>query len=424
MAKKIVRIVTNNILLKLISVAIAVVLWLVVVNIDNPQTTMTFTSTANIINENIISENGKVYEILDNSNTIKFSVTGPRTIVEGMSASDFTVVADMNKIDLDLGLVPVEVTADRYASKVSVALKTTNVHVSIENVKTRQFAIATSTNGTPQEGYALGEVTCDPATVTISGPESVIKSIDKVTAGINVEGMYSNRTQTVIPSLYDANGEKIVSARLTLEPATVQVTAQIMGTKSIPVVYEYNGKLKDGYVLESVTCLPDTIDIKGSKDALAKIDSLQIPSDALNLEKETGTVEKTISISGMLPEGVDLVDADHNNVVIKAELSAREVKEIEVPVADITIENLSEDYEIVFSKKTVLIKLEGDRDVLRGITAEDIVLSLDMKGSETGKFSKTPEMVDISGVTGCQISKVNGKVVTRTKDESEEEDEE
>lgn len=424
MAKKLVRMVTNNFLLKLISVALAVVLWLVVVNIDNPQTTMTFTSTANIINENIISENGKVYEILDNSNTVKFSVTGPRTIVEGMSASDFTVVADMSKIDLDLGLVPVEVIADRYASKVSVSLKTTNVRVSIEDVKTRQFAVATTTSGTPMEGYALGDVSCDPATVTISGPESVIKSIDKVTAGINVEGMYSNRTQTVIPTMYDASGNKIVSASLTLEPATVQVTAQIMGTKSIPVVYEYSGELPDGYVLESATCLPDTILVKGSKDALAKIDSLKIPSDALNLRKETGDVEKTVTISGMLPEGVDLVDADHNNVVVKVEISARGVKELKVPVENIEIKNLSDDYDIVFSTKTVLVKLEGDPDVLKGLSAEDVKLSVDMKGSDTGRFTKTPIMTAINGLTESKIAKVNGTVVVKQKEESEEDDEE
>ena len=146
MAKKILNRITNNIGLKLISVVIAVVLWLVVVNIDNPQMTVTFTSSANIINENIIKDNGKVFEVVDNSDSIKFSVTGPRTIVEGMSASDFTVTADMNKIDLDLGLVPVEVTADRYASKVSISVKSTNVRVSIENVKSQQFAI-TSLSG-------------------------------------------------------------------------------------------------------------------------------------------------------------------------------------------------------------------------------------------------------------------------------------
>ena len=70
MAKKILNRITNNIGLKLISVVIAVVLWLVVVNIDNPQMTVTFTSSANIINENIIKDSGKVFEVVDNSDSI------------------------------------------------------------------------------------------------------------------------------------------------------------------------------------------------------------------------------------------------------------------------------------------------------------------------------------------------------------------
>ncbi|SFQ29875.1 YbbR domain-containing protein [Lachnospiraceae bacterium XBB1006] len=423
MARKLVKMVTNNFILKLIAVLLAVVLWLVVVNIDNPQTTMTFTSTANIINESIITDNGKVYEVLDNSNTIKFSVTGPRTIVEGMSASDFSVVADMNKIDLDLGLVPVEVVADRYASKVSVSLKTTNVRVSIENVKSQQFAVNATASGTPMEGYALGNVSCEPATVTISGPESVIKSIDKVSAGINVDGMYSNRTQTVVPTLYNSNGKKIVSANVTIEPSTVQVLAQIMGTKSIPVTYEYTGEIKEGYELESVKCLPDTIEVKGSKEALSEIEELRIPSNALNLSKSVDNVEKSVSITGLLPKGVELVDADNTNVIIKAEIVAHAVRKIVVDAKKIVIENLESGYDIDFIQKSVTVTISGEKAALEKIKESDIVLSMDMDGVHTGRFNKTPVCEEMDGVTEIKVTSILGRVIKAEGEPNSDEEE-
>ena len=416
MTKKLANRLTNNIGLKLFSVVLAVILWMVVVNIDNPQTTITFTSSAAMINENIITDNGKVYEILDNSNSIKFSVTGPRTIVEGMSASDFTVVADMNKIDLDLGLVPVEVSADRYASKVSVTLKSTNVHVSIEDLKIRQFAVNASANGAPMEGYALGEVSCAPATVTISGPESVIKRIDKVAAIINLEGMYSDRTQTVVPVLYDENGNKITSNNVTIEPTTVQVNAKILETKSVNVVYEYNGTLEKGRVIESIKCLPENLLVKGTKENLAELTQIKIPSDELNLANAEGTLEKKVSITPYLPEGVELVDPEQSTVVIKIELGSHESKEFEIDASKIKILNLDDELEYEFQQDTVKVVVEGSRDSLKNIKNSDIELSLSFSGVNEGNFTLTPNVKDISGVSKITVSRISGKLTKKTDD--------
>ena len=104
---------TNNFSLKIISVVFACVLWLVVVNIDNPSATRTFKAMAEITNENIITDNKNVFEVLDDSQMITFTVTGPRSIVERLTSADFKAVADMSKIKLEFGLVPSDVTANR-----------------------------------------------------------------------------------------------------------------------------------------------------------------------------------------------------------------------------------------------------------------------------------------------------------------------
>ena len=421
MAKKILNRITNNIGLKLISVVIAVVLWLVVVNIDNPQMTVTFTSSANIINENIIKDNGKVFEVVDNSDSIKFSVTGPRTIVEGMSASDFTVTADMNKIDLDLGLVPVEVTADRYASKVSISVKSTNVRVSIENVKSQQFAITSGTVGTPMDGYAIGEVTCEPATVTITGAESVINSIDKALANVNVDGMYSDRVQTVVPQLYDEDGKRITSSNVTIEPSMVEITAQILETKSVPVSYEYTGALKDGYIIESVKCLPETVTLKGEKSELAQIDEIVIPSEVIDLSQETGPQEKTVSIASYLPEGVDPVDADQSSVVIKVELVTFTTRTLNIPLSDVILENLHSDLEVNFSGETVKVTVEGEKDVVNALTEGDIELTLNFGNMKKGgSFQLTPTVNKIEGINKISVSKIKGTLVEKNSQTDEE----
>ncbi|MCR4956144.1 MAG: hypothetical protein K6A30_05630 [Lachnospiraceae bacterium] len=419
MAKKILRSLINNVGLKLASVIIATILWMVVMNIDNPQTTQTFTTVAKMENENIITDNGKVYDVLNNSDTVKFSVTGPRTIVEGMSASDFTAVADMNKIDLDLGLVPVEVTAERYSSKVTVNVKTTNVQVSIENLATKQFAVSATTTGEPKEGYAVGEVSCDPATVTISGPESVIGNIDRVAAAVNLDGMYSTRTQTVVPTLYDDDNNEIESNNVTIEPGTVSVNAKIMKTKSLELFYEYEGTLKKGYSIGEISILPEHVTVKGDTKALEEVDSIAIPSSAIDLSGATEDVEKTIKIDSYLPKGVELVDSSQNSVTVTIEIDSSAQKTFSIKVSKLKTKNLDSDYSVTYSDKTVDVTVNGKKDDLDDLKAEDIVLTLDFDGCEEGSFSLKPSVKEISGIT-FEVGKVKGKLKKSSSSEDDE----
>jgi len=71
--------ITNNFGLKILAVVFACVLWLAVVNIDDPVTTRSFTTTVSVENNDYLTGIGKYYEIVNNSNTITFKVSGKRS---------------------------------------------------------------------------------------------------------------------------------------------------------------------------------------------------------------------------------------------------------------------------------------------------------------------------------------------------------
>ena len=95
MLKKLKNLLTNNIGLKFLSVLFAMILWLVVVNIDDPDKTSTFTTNITIANENAIADMGKSYSIINDSGTVTFRVTAKRSIIERLTNSDFKATADM-----------------------------------------------------------------------------------------------------------------------------------------------------------------------------------------------------------------------------------------------------------------------------------------------------------------------------------------
>ncbi len=408
MKNKIISLLTNNIGLKLASVLFAMLLWLVVVNIDNPQTTVSFTGTAQIINEDTIIAEDKVYSIVDNSDIVTFSVTGPRSVVEGMSAADFTIIADMTRYDGELGLLPVEVTANRYANQVTINVKSNNVQIALEKKETTQSSVVVAVEGEVKSGYAVGDIKCSPKTVTISGPQSVIESINRVVATINVDNLYSERTADIVPVLYDAEGNIITNANISIEPAQVRVTAEILATKTINVNFQYDGGLPKGYSIDSITCLPSSILVKGLDENLEGISSVTIPTSVLDLSTTTEGLELTVDIREYLPEGISIVSDDDASVIIKVEVSSAITRTIDVSVDQIEVIGLEEGLEVEFNSPTVSVSLTGSAAVINKLVAGDLDLVLDFSEVKTGSFHLTPEAKDLSGVDNIKVSSISG----------------
>ena len=84
MLKKLGRSITNNFGLKILATIFAIVLWLVVVNVDDPKITKSFTTTISIENANALRDMGKYYEIVDDRNTVTFSVSAKRSLIEDL----------------------------------------------------------------------------------------------------------------------------------------------------------------------------------------------------------------------------------------------------------------------------------------------------------------------------------------------------
>lgn len=66
--------VMNNFGLKILAVLFAVVLWIVVVNIDDPSNSKPYTTSVSLENKSYITSMGKWADYLDGKNTITFSV--------------------------------------------------------------------------------------------------------------------------------------------------------------------------------------------------------------------------------------------------------------------------------------------------------------------------------------------------------------
>ena len=93
--------VMNNFGLKILAVLFAVVLWIVVVNIDDPSNSKPYTTSVSLENKSYITSMGKWADYLDGKNTITFSVYAKRSVHNTLTNANFTATADAQKIEYD-----------------------------------------------------------------------------------------------------------------------------------------------------------------------------------------------------------------------------------------------------------------------------------------------------------------------------------
>ena len=386
MLKKFGSVVTNNFGLKVLSIIFAIIMWLVVVNIDDSKITKTFTTTVSITNESAISDMGKYYEVVDGKNTVTFAVSAKRSLIEDLSGSDFKAVADMSLIE-DLSRVPIEISALHYTNQISIITRNQYLDVTVGNLQTQSFIIVPRDSGTPASGSVVGSVSVSPNVLKVSGPAEIVSTIDKVTATIDVSNMSMDISDNVIPKLYDSGGAEIDTTNLSMNLSTVTVSAEILNTKEVGLNFQTTGKPADGYQLTSVSYEPETVQVKGAAEDLNKLDMITIPKDVLDISDAEGDITKTVDISSYLPDGVELVDTAAKDISVTVEIEQASTKVFDMPVANITVNNLKSGYEAEFEGNTVKVIIAGFASDLNNLDASKLTGTIDASGLKEGEHT-------------------------------------
>lgn len=389
MANKILKTLVNNIGYKILAVVFAFILWLVVYNIDDPNKTVRFTTNVMVENETAITDMNKCYEVLNGTNTITFSVTAKRSVINKLEDTDFIATADMNRMimnsDNKSAKVPIEVISRRSNSSLKYNGKNQYLEISLDDLVSRRFMINADTTGQVADGYALGEVTVtNPNVLNVTGPATIVDKIDSVVATIDVEGMSMNLSDNVLPVFYDADGNEIDTTRLKYNNTTVTIAAKILRVKEIPLSFTTTGTPSGDYRVVEITSDPENIRIKGASSVLNPIMSLAIPAEVLNVSGARDDLTTTIDITEYLPDGVELVDAADATVTVTVRIEAYQSKTFTIDTKDITVNGLGDGYELAFEQNSVTVTISGLQNDLNRLSAADLASAIDVSGMEEG----------------------------------------
>lgn len=372
----------NNIGLKIISLLAGFLIWIVVVGIDNPLKTQIFTGIpVNVENASFMEKEGKAYEVDDSNRTVSISVRAERAVLNRLSRDNFT--ASINLEDYEDGRVPITVKALRYADKItSITPRTTYAKVTVEDLGQKQFGIEAEITGEVPEGYSVGTVVVNNNIVRVSGPVSIVNSIDRAVVKVSVQGMTKDiRTESVI-EYYDDKGDQVDTEDLELSRTDSSVNVAIWTNKNVPVSYGYTGIPADGYAATgNIIASVDNIDITGEREDLSKVEYIDIPGTVIDITGAESNVNAKIDISRYLPNGVSIASSDADREISDVAIEIQPLSEInvEVPVSNITIENVPSGMSAyVTGGESVIASVRGLSATLAGVNPAMITGKVDL----------------------------------------------
>ncbi len=413
------RFLTKNIGVKLLSLFLAVVIWLVVVSIDNPLKDQTFTQIpVTVLNGQIFEEAGQAYELSENSQTVSVTVRAERTVLAQLSRDDFTASADLN--NYSNGRVPITVKANRLADRItSITPRTAYATVHVEELGTKQFSIDYEITGEPGEGYSVGDVVLANNVVRVQGPESIVNNIDRALVRVSTQGMTRDmRTEAQI-IFTDHNGDEVDTSALELSRSSVSVTVEIWEDKEVNVTYSYTGTPAEGFsATGKIMATINSLTVSGDPEILDELTTINVPAEELDITGATESVIKTIDLSTYLPSGARPADENTDTVsTITVEIVAMNLLNVEVPVANITISNIPEGFTVGIGDgtATVATSVRGLADVLATVNGAMLTGHIDMNEvkSKNGITEWTTGLYD-ADVTFAYPEGVYGSGVTTT----------
>ncbi len=422
---------TNNLVLKLVSIVVAFIVWLVVIDISNPEVSGLKTVPLQIEGESIISGAGKTYTV-NGGTTVAISYVVRSKDQNKISADDFRAYIDLANLYDVTGAVPVYVEIVNNASLFigTPVARPGVMTVSTEDIQRKEFKLSTSTKGEPASGYSVGSISLDPESVYVNGPVSVIGRISSVGVEVDVTGAGEDLSGVTKPVFYDANGNKISidDSSVYFDNGDIQYTVSMLKGKALLLKFDVGGEVANGYRFMGAESSTKSISVIGLPQDLNNLSTVEIPASVLNLNNATADKTISLDVAEFLPDNVEVSGNSQITVTLKVE--ALHKKSFTLTLDDIEQVGHTYGYSYRISPERVTVLISGVEEELAQISARTLGAKIDYthlsKGTHTGSLSfSLAEGLALDSYTPFELivyDENEAETETQENEESEESD--
>lgn len=183
----------GNMGLKILSLVLAVILWLWV--IGEQKSELIYTAPLEV--KNLSSDLVMLNDIMTES--VQVVLRGSRTDLLSLSPKQVKLTLDLKNAregERYYYLRPQDIETPRGIEVVSIT--PTRARVALEAVAEKELEVVPQVKGKPAKGYQVIRITSDPETVRVSGPRSIVNSLRRIdTLPVNINGAKDKVSQEV-----------------------------------------------------------------------------------------------------------------------------------------------------------------------------------------------------------------------------------
>lgn len=384
---------SHNIVPKLTCLLLAFILWLYVMDTENPDWEETYKSIpVSLINTDEIEIDNGLTIYSGYMNSVDITLRGRKTEISDVEADDISITADVIEIkEAGEYTLPIYVSVSGdvevvYQSKETITVFVDKKETITVPVKTKYTDLVLSSE------YSLGEPALSVETIKVTGPSRYLEDIDhaqltvpelgRVTGSLTVYGDIS---------LIDKDGGEVSNPYVTMTQTEASVTIPVYAKKEVPLRVAY----KFGYFNEensSVTLSTESIYVKGDAALISALESITVAT----IDEKSVEDDETITVPLVMPEGVENLSGEEFVDITIANVGTT-TRMMMISTEFIKIQNPN-DVQYSVKDNYVSVILRGTSDALYSLSYSSVNLKLDLSSyttEHTGVFT-VPISVEIT----------------------------
>lgn len=378
------KVLNNKFFSILLSVLIAIGLWFYVTGVYNPDTSEVFKGVQVVVEyKGSVPDKMGLVPTDTTIATVDVKVNGPRVLLATMTKDKIVAKADLTAVNKTGSYqIPVEITLPSDQLNL-VSKDPQNIPLNFDKKATVQVPVKVNITGKINDNLLVGSVSSAPQEITVTGPESVLKTIKYALADVDVTNITASKETKTSFMLVNDKLKQVKMASITTDFDTVNVSIPILFNKKIPLSVELiNTSGGNDSKYAEVKIAPESISLAGSEEVLNEINNINIGQiDTSKIVKNT-----TQTFDLVLPNNVNNVNDIKS---AKVTVTFKDIITNSLTVNNITIRNAPANKKVTALTTSVSVKVRGLSADISSLTGSQINAVIDLEGAAIAKGNLT-----------------------------------
>ncbi len=367
---------SQKVVYAVISVLIAVVLWMYVDNLGaNESETRLYNVPVTFVGEKEELADRGLMLTTGGDTTLDLRLQGRRQVIAKINKSNIKVLADVRNItSTGSHILDYTISYPSNVSPASVVISSASIYkipVEVGELHSKTIQIVADVKGSVPDGYMLHECIVSPETLEISGTQADVEQIDHALVRVTLNNTTASYSEYLTYDLIDTQGNVANGKKLRCSEDKVRVEVPVVTLKELPVVAEFTESSGSREEDISYEISPASIVISGEESTLNKLEQIVVAQ--IDLSKVLG--DDTLEYEIPLPGGcVNESGTDTAKVTIKFKNMQTETYEC----SNISFANIPDGYSAVAITQSMDITLRGKQAELEKISAKNIRVVADL----------------------------------------------